>query len=98
MAVVVQESDAENIIAGMNRLGIPITRLPSVGGFLEQKNITLLAGVPEGKEGSIKKAISSASKNRVEFLPGETDQNDQESVVVSKATIFTFDVERYEEI
>jgi CPA1 family monovalent cation:H+ antiporter len=99
MAVILQVSDVESVTAILNRLGIPVTRLSSSGGFLGRKNITLLAGVPDGKESTIMKAIINSSKQRVEFLPTSPD-NDRNatSVTVGGATIFTFDVERYEEL
>ena len=97
--IIVQESDVENITAVLNRLGIPITRLTSSGGFLKKKNITLLAGIPDGKDEAITKAITKAGKNRVKFLSTGTDSKDLDSSLsISSAAIFTFDVERYEEI
>jgi uncharacterized protein YaaQ len=97
--IIVQETDVENIIASLNRLGVPITRLSSSGGFLKRENITLLAGVPDGKDDMITKAVARAGKNRVEFLPASSEITDMTaSVSISGATIFTFDVERYEEI
>jgi CPA1 family monovalent cation:H+ antiporter len=98
MSVVLQESDVENVMAVLNRLGIPVTRLSSSGGFLGRKNTTLLVGVPEGKDPAILKAITSASQQRVEFLPASTGEaQESTSVLVGGATIFTFEVERFEE-
>ncbi len=99
MTVIVQESDVENVIASMNRLSIPVTRLSSFGGFLGHKNVTLLAGVPDGQEQLIVKAITNASKRRVEFRTAQnTAKENASAVTVGGATIFTFDVERYEEL
>jgi uncharacterized protein YaaQ len=98
MAVVLQESDVENVNAVLDRLGVPSTRLSSSGGFLGRKNTTILVGVPDGKENTIIKAIGGAGKKRVEVLPynhGHVDRS--ASVTIEAATIFTFDVERYEE-
>ncbi len=99
MSVIVQESDVESVMAVLNRLGIPVTRLSSSGGFLGRKNTTLLAGIPSGKDSAMIKAIKNVTRTRVEFLPNTNDPHEnQSSVTVGKATIFTFDVERYEEI
>jgi uncharacterized protein YaaQ len=99
MTIIVQETDVENVIAAMNRLGIPVTRLTSQGGFLERRNVTILAGIPKGHEERVTRAIQNSSRQRVEFLPapGE-DQRDATSVTVGGATIFTLDVEQYEEL
>jgi CPA1 family monovalent cation:H+ antiporter len=98
MAVILQVSDVESVTAILNRLGILVTRLSSSGGFLGRKNVTLLAGVPDGKESTIMKAIHNASKQRVEFLPATSDEvRNATSVTVGGATLFTFEVERYEE-
>lgn len=99
MSIVVQDSDVENVIAVLNQLGTPITRLSSSGGFLGRKNATLLVGVPDGKEPAILKAISSVSRQRVETIQGSEGSSGRvSSVTVGGATVFTFDVERYEEI
>jgi CPA1 family monovalent cation:H+ antiporter len=98
MAVILQVSDVESVTAILNRLGILVTRLSSSGGFLGRKNVTLLAGVPDGKESTIMKAIHNASKQRVEFLHATSDEvRNATSVTVGGATLFTFEVERYEE-
>jgi uncharacterized protein YaaQ len=89
----------ENVMAVLNRLGIQVTRLSSSGGFLGRKNTTLLAGIPTGKDETMIKAIKNATRTRVEFLPGARESGETiPSVTIGRATIFTFDVERYEEI
>ena len=106
MTIILQEKDVENVTAVLVRLGLPVTRLSSSGGFLGRKNTTLLIGVPENKETAIIQTIRNASKQRVEFLMEPTDgtglekagESDDESVTVMGATTFTFDVERYEEL
>lgn len=99
MTVIVQEADVENVIASLNRLSIPVTRLSSFGGFLGQKNVTLIAGIPEGQDRNITSAITRASQQRVEFLAAKNpDEASETAVTVGGATIFTFEVERYEEL
>jgi len=106
MSTILQETDVENVMAVLNRLGIPVTRLTSSGGFLGRKNVTLFLGVPEQKEAVILQAIRDASKQRVELLPdpiisaGRDSSRvvSDDSITLMGATTFTFDVERYEEI
>ncbi len=97
LAIIVQEADVENVIASMNRLGLPVTRLSSTGSFLGRKNVTLLIGTFKDQEENLKKAITRASRQRVEFLPSpDHDPDLSTSVTIGGATMFAFDVERYE--
>jgi NhaP-type Na+/H+ or K+/H+ antiporter len=98
MAIIVQETDVENIIAVLNRMGVPITRLSSSGGFLAGRNTTLLVGVPKGKDAAITSALSKASRQRLAFISGTGDESKSAASVTVGATIFSFDVERYEEL
>jgi len=95
MVIIMQEADLENVIAALNRLGLPVTQLSSIGGFLKSKNITLLIGTPKHQEQSVKNIIFKAGRQRMAISPHATDVN---SVTVGAATIFNFDVERYEEL
>ena len=91
MAVIVQAEDVENVIAALGRLGVPVTRLSSIGGFLGRRNVTLLVGVPARREKEIISAIARVSHSRV-----QTGQQDDTPITVGGAAIFAFDVERYE--
>ncbi|MBU0511678.1 MAG: Na+/H+ antiporter [Chloroflexi bacterium] len=103
MAAVVQERDIENTISVLNRLGLPATRLSSTGGFLGGKNVTLLIGIPEGYESMVIRAINEGSQQRTGFLTA-SDEGNQTAIskpayiTVKGAIIFTFEVERYEEL
>jgi uncharacterized protein YaaQ len=68
--------------------------LSSIGGFLKSKNITLLIGASRHQEQFVKNIIFKASRQRVTISPRNTDAD---SVTIFAATIFNFDVERYEE-
>ncbi|MBE9524207.1 MAG: Na+/H+ antiporter [Chloroflexi bacterium] len=94
LVIIIQEADLENVIAALNRLGLPVTQLSSIGGFLKSKNITLLIGADQHQEQTVKNIIFSVSRQRVTVSPYDTDAD---SVTVFAATIFNFDVERYEE-
>jgi CPA1 family monovalent cation:H+ antiporter len=95
MTIVIQEKDYEKIFALLQPLGYPITHIASTGGFLGRKNATLLIGVPQGKQKEITKLISSS--NIAEIKIPEIDPPQLESKHGS-ASIFTIEVERYEEI
>jgi CPA1 family monovalent cation:H+ antiporter len=102
IAAIIQEKDLDNVRAVLEKMGHTITLLPSTGGFLSQKNITLLIGIPEGQVEATVKALQTICQQRVEFvssfLPGASFPAAlPTSVTVSGATIFTFEVESYDE-
>lgn len=102
MATVIQEQDLENAISSLTKLGLSITHLPSVGGFLGRKNVTLLIGFSEGQEELIVPALNQSCRRRVEYIapPFEGSPIPMPTptyITVGGATIFTLQVERYEE-
>jgi CPA1 family monovalent cation:H+ antiporter len=78
IAAIIQEQDLESVQGVLGKLGYTVTQLPSTGGFLSQKNVTLLIGIPKGQTKAAVKALQTICNKRV-------------------ATIFTFDVESYDE-
>jgi uncharacterized protein YaaQ len=101
MTAVVQEQDAEPAIRGLKKLDYTVTKLPSTGGFLGRRRATLLIGLEHGEEGKIVDALRKSCRTRVEYvtiplegtplpLPAPTP------ITVGGATIFTFEIERYE--
>jgi CPA1 family monovalent cation:H+ antiporter len=103
VAAMIQAQDLESAASALTKLGFSITHLPSVGAFLGQRNITLLIGLPAGQEEAAVEALSKSCKQRVEYIstplegapfPLPTPM----AVTVGGATIFVFEVERYEEV
>ena len=102
ITAIIQDQDLEKVQAALGKLGYTVTHLPSTGGFLSQRNVTLLIGIPEGQAETAVKALRTICKRRVEFvssfLPGVSFPAAlPTSVTVSGATIFTFEVESYDE-
>ncbi len=102
VTAVVQEQDVESALRSLHKLGFTVTRLPSTGGFLGRRSATLLIGLSEGQERLMVEALRENCRTRVEYvtiplegsplhLPAPTP------VTVGGATIFSFEVERYEE-
>ena len=96
MTIVIQERDLEKITSLLQPYEYPLTHIASTGGFLGRKNATLLIGVPAEKRREIKALIESASKGRSKVLAEEL--SDKPEITHGGATIFTLDVERYEEL
>lgn len=96
MTIVIHEKDIEKITSLLQPYEYPLTHIASTGGFLGRKNATLLLGVPAGKQKEIKFLIENASKGRSKVFT--EDLSDKSEISHSGATIFTLDIERYEEI
>jgi uncharacterized protein YaaQ len=101
LGAVIQEQDLENALSSLTKLGFYVTHLPSKGGFLGRRSITLLIGFAEGQEKAVIEALSSSSKKRVEYVTsplasGSVPLPSPIPVNVGGATIFVFEVERYE--
>jgi len=96
ITIVIQERDLENISSLLHPYEYPITHIASTGVFLGQKNATLMIGVPANKLEEIKTLIENASEGRAKVL--SDDHSDKPEITHAGATIFTLDVERYEEL
>ena len=96
MTIVIQERDLEKITSLLQPFEYPLSHIASTGGFLGRKNATLLIGVPTEKRREIKALIESASKGRSKVFSEELSERPE--ITHSGATIFTLDVERYEEL
>lgn len=99
MAAVIQKPDQENALHALTSIGLPVDHLPSSGGFLSQRNVTLLIGLPEGREETVVKTLRRVCRGRVEFAPAPLSEKlpAASQVNVAGATVFTFDVDSYEE-
>ncbi|MFC2064994.1 Na+/H+ antiporter [Chloroflexota bacterium] len=102
MAVIIQEQDFENATSGLSNLGFSVSRLPSTGGFLSRRNVTLLIGIQEGREEIAARILKKSCQRRVEYLsqPGlnlPMPISSPSAVSIGGAVIFTFEVESYEE-
>lgn len=103
ITAIVQEQDADIAVSKLIKLGFHITRLPSTGGFLGRRSATLLIGYTAGQEDKITRALYQSCRTRVEYvtLPMEGAPMPLPTptpITVGGATIFAFDVERYEEL
>ncbi len=95
MTVFIEEQDAESAVNALNKAGVSVTRLPSTGGFLKRKITTLLLGIPSNDKDAVIKALKASCQKRSGFFHPTIDDL---SVDIGRATIFSFDIERYEEL
>ena len=103
LIVIVQAQDADIAISSLHQIGQKVTKLPSVGGFLRRRNTMLFVATKTAKRPEILNLLQETCRQRVEFiavplestplpLPAPTPIN------VGGATVFTLDIEHYEEI
>ncbi len=103
MLAVLQEQDVEVATRALERLGATVVYMASAGGFLGRKNATLLIALPEGHEEQALKVLETSCRQRVEYMtmPLEGSPLPMPTpipVTVGGATVFTFPVEKFEEI
>lgn len=96
MTIIVPEIESEDVTNLLVAKGFPVTHVASRGGFAGRKNATLLVGIPNGRNREIltmlKKASSEQDRKEDPFA------EDGEIQIKGSATIFSFNVERYEVI
>jgi uncharacterized protein YaaQ len=103
LVAVIQAQDFDSANNALTRLGMSVTRLPSIGGFLGRRNVTLMIGTPKGKEPVAMEALHENCRQRIEFIavPLESAPLPMPAptpVTIGGATVFSLDVEHYEEI
>jgi uncharacterized protein YaaQ len=102
LVAVVQSQDAEVTEIKLGDEASSVTKLPSMGAFLGRRNATLLIGVTGKIKDKVLDILHENCRQRVEFiavplesapmpLPAPTPIN------VGGATIFSLDVEHFEE-
>lgn len=101
---IVQSQDAESACHELANINTLAYQLPSNGGFLGQKNTTLLIRCANQIWGKIIQTLELTCKQRIENLPvnmGEAMMAGSpftSVVTVGGAVIFSIEIEHYEEI
>ncbi len=103
MIAVVQAQDAEVAKESLEKLDLSVERLPSVGGFLGRRNATLLIGLPLQQRDEVIAALNQSCRQRVEFIAVPLESAPlplptPTPITVGGATIFSLEVDHYEEI
>ncbi len=102
MIAVVQAQDADSSFETLKGLGVSVTRLSSVGGFLGRKNVTLLIGLPSEKQTQVMSALQESCRQRVEYIAVPLESAPlplptPTPITVGGATIFSLDIDQIEE-
>jgi len=103
---VVQARDAENLLRELVSRGYRATQIDSTGGFLRERNVTLLLGVQDTYVADVLRIIRQSCQARTQFVnplmpilePGEFYVANPIEVEVGGATVFVLKVQRYERI
>lgn len=106
IVAVVQGKDADLLVEALTARGFRATRIDSTGGFLRERNVTLLIGVQDAYAAEVLRIIKENCHTRTRFVnplmpiiePGEYFIPNPVEVEVGGATVFVLRVERYERI
>jgi uncharacterized protein YaaQ len=103
LMAVVQAQDAEIAKEALEKLNLTVERLPSVGGFLGRRNATLLIGIREEQRDMVLDALNKSCRQRVEFIAVPLESAPlplptPTPITVGGATIFSMEVDHYEEL
>jgi uncharacterized protein YaaQ len=103
LIAVVQAQDADCAHSALSDAGVSIARLPSTGGFLGRRNVTLFLGL---KNTLYEKAIEELQKNcrqRIEYIAVPLESAPlplptPTPITIGGATVFSIEVDHYEVI
>jgi uncharacterized protein YaaQ len=103
LLAVVQVQDERKAIRALNQAGLSVTRLSSVGAFLGRRNVTLMIGLNQAQEEIAVRAIHENCHERVEYVSTPLEGAPlpiplSTPIIVGGATVFTIEVERFEEL
>jgi len=103
---IVQDKDASKLVEDLVARGHRATKLASTGGFLKEGNSTLLVGTENDRVEDVVGIIKKVCKSREQMVtpmapmggPVDSYVPYPVEVTVGGASIFVFDVERFEKI
>lgn len=106
VVAIVSKEDAEKTVAALTKAKFRATRIDSVGGFLREKNSTILTGVAAKQVPAVLKVIGSSAKSHKEQLtptptmggPGDFFMADPVEVTVGGATVFILAVDQFKRL
>lgn len=103
LIAVIQAQDADSAEDALKPIGVTVERLSSIGGFLGRKNTTLLIGAPSSKSSAVLDALNESCRQRIEYIAVPLESAPlplptPTPISIGGATIFSLEVEYYEEV
>ena len=102
---IINADDMNAVVRSLTRSGFSATRMPTTGGFLMAKNVTVLVGVDEEKVQTVIDIIKTHSHSRKQIIPATSggagygfQAGMPVEVIVGGATIFVVDVEQFHRV
>jgi CPA1 family monovalent cation:H+ antiporter len=96
LAIVIQEEDLEKTLEKLESINVPIVKMPSAGEFLGRRNVTLLIGIHQDYKEQVLLTLKDSVQERIAVRQSPDDTAIQTEVTIG-ATLFAFEIERYEE-
>lgn len=101
---IINTDDARDLIEALLGKGHRATTISTTGGFLREGNATVLSGVEDDQVTSVLEIIRENCHTRIQYVnplppaiePGELYMPTPMEVEVGGATVFIFDIERFE--
>ena len=102
----ISDEDSNPVISELAKEGFGVTRLCSTGGFLRAGNTTIMIGTDENRLDEAIEVLKSKCKTRKKAMPnlemsgglGVMGSAFPMEVTVGGATLFVFNVERFEKL
>ena len=104
IVAIVQGIDGDGVQAALIERGFEATKIDSAGGYLRERNVTILIGVQEAYVAEAMKVIREHCTSRTQYVnplmpilePGEYHVSSPVEVAIGGATLFVLKVARYE--
>lgn len=103
LIAVVQAQDADSAQSALSELGVTIGRLPSTGGFLGRRNITLFIGLKKDLNEKTLEMLQKNCRQRIEYIAVPLESAPlplptPTPITIGGANIFSLEVDHYEVI
>lgn len=106
IVAVVQGADGDSVASALSARGFEAIQIESVGGFLRERNATLLVGVQDEYMAEALDIIRDNCSSRRQYVnplmpilePGDYFLASPVEVLIAGATLFVLRVSRYERI
>ena len=103
LIAVVQGQDSDQVSQVLGENGHTFTRLPSAGGFLRERNVTFLIGCSPSTHEAIENLLMTTAQKRISYISAPIDTTPlpiplPAETIIGGVSLFTLDVEHYEEI